>query len=189
MEITEINTILLLTATLLLLILLITISGMFWYLIRVNRGIQTLIAAMRNKQSVPVTRSPEDSSPQKGDERPLTSPAQECHRTVDILQDRTDIQRNMEALGEKYGLDSITLASPDGLVIASSDPDADQTAAQYSHMMKEGTKPEDSRIQLFEMHYRGSPLIGIIRVDRPLPATWLSSIEEDARKILNWWLP
>jgi hypothetical protein len=95
----------------------------------------------------------------------------------------------MEALNQKYGLESITLASPDGFVIASSDPDARQIAARYSHMAKKGMKPEDSRIQVFEMYYRGSPLTGIIRTNHPIPATWLSSIEEDARKILNWWLP
>jgi len=188
MEITETNTILLLGGSILLLILLITCFGMFWYLIRVNRGIETLIATMRRQQSPSGTRSPEATSLQEGDVRPVIRAAPECHRTVEIFQDRSDIRRSMEALTDKYSLDSITLASPDGFVIASSDPDADQIAAQYSHMIKKGTKPEDSRTQVFEMHYRGSPLIGIIRVDHPLPATWLSSIEEDARKILNWWL-
>jgi hypothetical protein len=188
MEITEMNTILLLTASILLLILLITCFGMFWCLIRINRGMETMIAAMRRQQSPSGTRPPEATSLQEGDVRPVPCAAPECHRTVEIFRDCSDIGRSMEALTEKYSLDSITLASPDGLVIASSDPDADQIAAQYSHMMKKGTKPEDPRTQVFEMHYRGSPLVGIIRVGHPLPATWLSSIEEDARKILNWWL-
>ena len=189
METTEINSILLLTTTLLVLVLLITCFGMLIYLIRVNRGMETLIAAMKRSRSGPVVRSPEPGSPQKEDGRPVISPAPECHRDIDILENGSDIRLNMEALNQKYGLESITLASPDGLVIASSDPDARQIAARYSHMTKEGMKPEDSRIQVFEMYYRGSPLTGIIRVDHPLPATWLSSIEEDARKILNWWLP
>jgi hypothetical protein len=193
MEITEINMILLVTATLLLLILLIVCCGMLWYLIRQNRAMETLMATMQRKQPVPVTTPPETASPQTEKGQSLAQPgamrpAPECHRTVDILQDRTNINRNMEAIGEKYGMDSITLASPDGLVIGSSDPDAVAIAAHYSHMIKLGIKPEDSRMQVFEMHYRGSPLIGIVRVDHPLDAPWLLSIEEDIRKILNLWL-
>ena len=193
MEITEINMILLVASTLLLLVLLIICCGMLWYLIRQNRALETLIAAMQRKRSAPVVTLPETTSPKTENAQSLAQPevmhpAPECHRTVDVLQDRTDIRRNMEAIGEKYGLDSITLASPDGLVIGSSDPDAVPIAAQYSHMMKRGIKPEDSRMRVFEMHYRGSPLIGIIRVDHPLDTPWLSSIEEDIRKILNLWL-
>lgn len=189
MEITEINSILLLTTTLLVLVLLITCFGMLMYLIRVNRGMEALIAGMKRSRTSPVARSTEPGPVQKDQGDPVTAPAPECHRDVDILENNSDIRRNMEALNKKYGLGSITLASPDGLVIASSDPDAQQIAARYSHMMIKGLKPEDARIQVFEMYYRGSPITGIIRVDHPLPAAWLSSIEEDARKILNWWLP
>jgi hypothetical protein len=188
MEITEINSILLLTTMLLVLVLLITCFGMLMYLIRVNRGMEALIAGMKRSRTGPVERSPEPG-PQKDEGVPVTAPAPECHRDVDILENSSDIRQNMEALNKKYGLGSITLASPDGLVIASSDPDAQQIAARYSHMKKKGLKPEDARIQVFDMYYRGSPITGIIRVNHPLPASWLSSIEEDTRKILNWWLP
>jgi hypothetical protein len=58
METTEINLILLLTTTLLVLVLLITCFGMLMYLIRVNRGLETLIAAMKRSRSGPVVRSP-----------------------------------------------------------------------------------------------------------------------------------
>jgi hypothetical protein len=189
MEITGINSILLLITIVLVLVLLITCFCMFVYLIRVNRSMKTLITALNRSGTGTVGRPPEAAAPPGEDDLPVTPPVPACHRDVDILEDHTNIRRNMEALNQKYGLESITLASPDGLVVASSDEDAHQIAAQFSHMTKKGMKQEDSRIQVFEMYYRGSPLTGIIRTNHPIPDTWLSSIEEDARKILNWWLP
>jgi hypothetical protein len=188
MEITEIHIIIIL-----LIILLFTSFFLLWYLTRLNRGMEMLIAAIRRQWLFHDSKLTEDASTQKGEGHPLsqnavTSSRPDAHREVDILQEGSDIRRTMDALREKYGLESITLASTDGLVIASSDRDAAKIAAQYIHVMKKGMKMEDSRIQVFEMYYRGSPIIGIVRSDRPLPSTRLSSIEDDTRKILNSWL-
>lgn len=124
-----------------------------------------------------------------GYESPVRSSSiPECHHDIDILRTTSDIGENMKALKEKYRLDSITLASEDGLVIASSELEGSRLSAEYSEIMKKMQEPADSRIHLLKMHYRGSPVIMVLQTDKPLPPVWLSSIEDDARKILNIWL-
>lgn len=189
METTDLNMILLLGETLLLLVLLICCFGILLYLIRVQHSMETLIAMVQKQYSISITRPADHPLKEKDNSFTQAPPIPENHAFIDILEDRTDIRRNMEALSKKYGLMAITIASPDGLVVASSDPDASTIAAKYSHMNRTGAKPQDPRVQLFEMHYRGSPLIGIIRGEHPLSPAWLSSLEEDAKKILNVWLP
>jgi hypothetical protein len=188
METIDSNMILLLGEFILIAVLLIIGFVILWYIIQVQRRLDTLIAITQRQRPAPAMKPAEAGPSIKEDVNQNVAATPYCNHIVDVLEDRTDIRKNMESLGKKYGLESITLSSPDGLVIASSDPDASEIAAQYSHKVRLGIKPEDSRVQVFEMHYRGSPLIGIIRSDRPLPAGWLSPLEEDVKKILNWWL-
>lgn len=98
------------------------------------------------------------------------------------------MMKNMKALAEKYYLDSITLATADGLVVASSGADAQADAAQYSHMYKKGEILDNPKVQLFGLSHQGSSLIGIIKKKQSIPDYWTKMIEEDTKKILNWWL-
>jgi hypothetical protein len=109
-------------------------------------------------------------------------------RSIEILEDRSDMMKNMQALAEKYYLDSITLATTDGLVVASSGSNAQTDAAQYSHMYKKGETLDDPKVQLFGLNHQGSSLIGIIKKKQSIPDYWAKMIEDDTKKILNWWL-
>jgi hypothetical protein len=109
-------------------------------------------------------------------------------RCIEILEDRSDMMKNMQALAEKYYLDSITLATTDGLVVASSGSNAQTDAAQYSHMYKKGETLDDPKVQLFGLNHQGSSLIGIIKKKQSIPDYWAKMIEDDTKKILNWWL-
>lgn len=112
----------------------------------------------------------------------------ESPKSIEILESTTDITRNFQSLRDKYYLDAFTLATNDGLVVASSDTDAQADAAQYSQIFTLGEKPADPAVRLFGMSHQGSSLVGIIKTNRSIPESWMKSIEEDAKRILNWWL-
>ncbi len=180
------NTTVLYIGIILLITLLIVFVIIFLYLITVRRE----VAEVLSRPAAEITsRSTSDECVSGGGEIPgQASSIAECHHEIDIFKSYSDIGENMKALKKKYGLDSITLASEDGLVIASSDPEGSRLAAEYSQIIKKLQEPAGSRIHLLKMHYRGSPLIMVIQTEKPLPPVWFSSIEDDARKILNIWL-
>jgi hypothetical protein len=112
----------------------------------------------------------------------------ESPRSIEVLESTTDIMKNFQSLRDKYYLDAFTLATNDGLVVASSDRDAQADAAQYSQVFTLGEKPTDPAVRLFGMSHQGSSLVGIIKTNRSIPDSWMKSIEDDAKRILNWWL-
>jgi hypothetical protein len=180
------NTTVLYIGIILLITLIIVFFSIFLYIISVRREVAEVLS--RTASDI-TSRSVSDECVSGGGESPGRElSTAECHHDVDIFKAYSDIGDNMKALKKKYELDSITLASEDGLVIASSDLEGSRLAAEYSQIMKKLQEPVDCRIHLLKMHYRGSPLIMIIRTEKPLPPVWLSSIEDDVRKILNMWL-
>jgi hypothetical protein len=102
------------------------------------------------------------------------------------LRDEGDISRNMKAFIEKYRFDSFTLASVDGLVIASTSADSQGDAANYSQLFKDGIQSPEPGTTIFGMSHHGSTIIGIIRGGRPVPIPLPGEIESDANNILRW---
>jgi hypothetical protein len=114
---------------------------------------------------------------------------EESPKTVDLLQNRENITASLRALAEKYSLSEITLATGDGLVLASSaGHDVQADAAQYSQIIKRQSAPDDPEVSLFEVKHRDKSLIGIVRMDNNLPQNWKKGIREDTKVILQWWL-
>lgn len=110
-------------------------------------------------------------------------------KTVDLLQNREDITASLRSLAEKYSLSEITLATGDGLVLASSaGHDVQADAAQYSQIIKRQSAPDDPEVSLFEVKHREKSVIGIVRMDNNLPQNWKKGIREDTKVILQWWL-
>ncbi len=107
---------------------------------------------------------------------------------VDLSQGYGSMTESIHALAGKYGLQSFTLATQDGLVVASSSPDSQEDAATYSHLFTKGEKPDDPLFRLFGIRHRGSSLVGIIKAQRTMPESWVKSIEDDVKIILDRWL-
>jgi hypothetical protein len=82
----------------------------------------------------------------------------------DSLQEHDDIVTGIGTIAGKYHMDSLVIAMPDGLVVASagsSDPEYD--AAYYSNLFKgDYTMPEQG-VWLLPLDHMGVPLIGIAR--------------------------
>jgi hypothetical protein len=109
-------------------------------------------------------------------------------QNIEVVSGRSDIMESMKALCEKYYLDAFTIATDDGLVVASTMEDAAADAAKYSHAFTTGTLPDDPQVMLFGVRHKGSPLVGIIRTDRNIPERWVESMENDAVSVLKRWL-
>jgi hypothetical protein len=104
------------------------------------------------------------------------------------LTDLGDITQNVRALAAKYGLEAATIATTDGLVIATTSDRGPRDAAQYSHLWNSGTAPDDASVRLLGLDHRGSSAVGIIRSNPPVSDQIAQSIQEEAEKILSWGL-
>ncbi|MCQ8893668.1 MAG: hypothetical protein NQU46_03415 [Methanolinea sp.] len=109
--------------------------------------------------------------------------------TFDPVRDAPDIPSGMQRLCHIYGLDSLTLSSPDGLVVASSGhPSAIDEAARVSYAYMTGGVPEDDSARVFTMDYKGNPLIGIMRPKKNTPDPDIPAITRDLSAILKRWI-
>ena len=102
------------------------------------------------------------------------------------LHDEGDISKNMQAFIEKYGFDSFTLSSEDGLVIASTSGDSLGEAANYSQLFKNGVQSPEPGTVIFGINHHGSTIIGIVKSGRPVPIPVPGEMESDATNILRW---
>jgi hypothetical protein len=110
-------------------------------------------------------------------------------KEVDLIATRKDFADSVVALGEKYSLDTFTLATADGLVFGSSGGDAAQIdAATYSELYKNNPLAVVPGVVLFGLTHKRSELVGIIRTKAPLPEEIVGKIEADTKVILNRWI-
>jgi len=104
------------------------------------------------------------------------------------LTNKGTIQGNVSSLAEKYRLSEVTLATHDGLVITSTQDHGRESAARFSELWKTREENPEKGVYLFEIEHKGSPVIGILRSDDPVHNMTLRDIENDTRKILQWWI-
>ncbi len=126
-----------------------------------------------------------------GPATPLAQPDSADLRTRDIeplLSSHGSIEESLRALGETLHLSSLTLASRDGLVVASTASEAQEDAAQYSDTWNKGKEPADPRIRVFGIPHRSGTLVGISRSEGRLNGQEFELLKENIGKILNYWL-
>jgi hypothetical protein len=107
----------------------------------------------------------------------------------DPVRDAPDIPSGMRRLCDIYGIDSLTLSSPDGLVVASTGhPLAGDDAARVSYASTTGTPFRESGVSVFHTEYKGNDLVGIIRGNKELPEDLLGELKKDINSLLERWL-
>jgi hypothetical protein len=102
------------------------------------------------------------------------------------LHDEGDILKNMQAFVEKYKLNSFTLSSDDGLVIASTSANGQGDAANYTEAYRNGIQSPEPGITIFGMTHHGSTIIGIMMSTHQIPIPVPGDIETDANNIMRW---
>lgn len=99
-----------------------------------------------------------------------------------------DLRMEMMEIASRYDLTSITLATHDGLVIASSLIDPDEQAARYSALFMSGDARKDPSIRIFVIAFQKAGVISIIRPVGEPTNEQLKNIENDVRVILSRWI-
>ena len=128
----------------------------------------------------PAPAAPETVAPPA----PATAP-------VEVVKDT--LPESMKAITAKYGLDWLTIASGDGLVIASTSGTPDEDAAVYSNLFYElyRTRPEhyfnvsNKDIHLLMVESGGHRFIDVARRAGPMPKEEAAWLREDSRRIVE----
>ncbi|MDD1684119.1 MAG: hypothetical protein LUO98_09835, partial [Methanoregula sp.] len=105
---------------------------------------------------------------------------------VELLKNCQDLQQSLNALAGKYSLDSFTIATSDGLVLASSGSETARVDAAHYSRQNAGKAPEG--MTLIGLNHKGSELTGIIRTSGSISPEIQKRIEHDSKDILNWWI-
>ncbi|MDH7511111.1 MAG: hypothetical protein QHH04_08755 [Methanolinea sp.] len=107
----------------------------------------------------------------------------------DPVRDAPDIPSGMQRLCEIYGIESLTLSTPDGLVVASTGhPLAGDDAARVSYASMTGNPVNESGVSVFHTEYKGNDLVGIIRGNKEIPEDLLGELKKDISSLLERWI-
>lgn len=110
---------------------------------------------------------------------------------IDVV--KGSLSESMMALTQKYRLESITLASQDGLVIASTGKAPEQDAAVYSGLFQELYKVkhdpyyyvESKEVSLYSVEGGAQNVIGVAHRKGALAPEEVKAIREDTRKVID----
>ncbi|MDD1676732.1 MAG: hypothetical protein LUQ40_03235 [Methanomicrobiales archaeon] len=105
----------------------------------------------------------------------------------DVIHTR-DLNESIRAVLEKYGLDGITVATRDGLVVTGYGGDTQADAATYSHIYVTKGSTGEEGVRVFGIKRPGQELVGIIRAQQKIPESRSKEIEDDVKNVLDWWL-
>lgn len=108
---------------------------------------------------------------------------------INCIHGMTDISQSLIVLAEKYSLDEITLATSDGLLLASSSktPAADDIA-RYCGIYSSNPRARSPGILLFGVDHKGSSLVGIAKTKGPDLQEPGQDLVRETKDILNWWI-
>jgi hypothetical protein len=182
---------LLVLLTIACLVQVIFVGLLLWYMKRVTDSLVSMRGPVPPPPPPPpapvpihgVVEAPEAVvAEEAGPARDAVAPA------VEILKESPDIQGSIHRLCEKYDLSDFIITTLDGLVVVSLYPGSSEEAARFSDLYHRKKKPDSPNVTFFEIAHRGEGMLGIIRSDRPLSPEEKKGIDEDALKILHWWL-
>ncbi len=126
----------------------------------------------------------------KPEPKPEARPAEKVPE-VDVL--KATLPDSMKALADKFKLESLTLATQDGLVIASTSSTAEQDAAVYSGLFQELFKVkqepyyyvESKDVSLYYVESGAARVIGVARRKAQLTADEQRAIRDDTKKVVD----
>lgn len=135
-------------------------------------------------------------------EAPKEKPAENAPVKAEVAVPAIDVvkgtlKESIDALEKKYRLNAITLATTDGLVIASTINDAEEEAAVWSGKFSELSKEKpatyyslaDKGIYLYSAESGSNKVIGIARRPSALEQPEIAGLQSDTRKIVDKFAP
>jgi hypothetical protein len=129
------------------------------------------------------------SGPNSSSDGEIVPPSTSRRKRIDCLAGKADLGESLSALAEKYSLEEITLATSDGLLLASSQktPPTD-AVARYAMMYAENEQPRPPGIILFGMEHKGSFLVGIAKTKDLFGQDPDEEMVRETKDILNRWI-
>lgn len=108
---------------------------------------------------------------------------------IDCITGKTTIAQSLNALAKKYRVEQITLATVDGLLLASSrDEGAVHDAATYSQVFTADPQSKNPDILVFSVEHKGSTIIGSVRKKTVMSSEIKQQMKDDTKDILNRWI-
>jgi hypothetical protein len=108
---------------------------------------------------------------------------------IDCLNGKTTIAESLKALAKKYNVEQITLATKDGLLLASSrDAGAAADAATFSQVFSTSPQTKIPGVMVFGIDHKGSTIIGSVRNKTVMGSEMEKKLKDDTKDILNWWI-
>ncbi|WP_048198414.1 hypothetical protein [Methanocella arvoryzae] len=157
-----------------------------------------------SRQEVPHAAPAPEPKPEKAPEAPGEKPAEkppakapEKPAVPGIEVVKGTVKESMEALEKKYRLNAVTLATADGLVIASTINDPDEEAAVWSGRFNEMHKEKpgsyypvaDKGVYLYSTESAGNKVIGVARRTVALEQDEIKGLQDDTKKIVDKFAP
>jgi len=103
-----------------------------------------------------------------------------------ISEQPHDLGSGIRLTAEKYHLESLVIATSDGLVITSfGSRNPEYEAAYYSNILSEGTSAPDPGVRLFVVDFRGTSMIVIARAGTTPPEEMVPNLEADIRTVFD----
>jgi hypothetical protein len=151
--------------------------------------------AVQKTAAAPAAPAPNEVKKPAVQEAPVASINVPAIPTIDVV--KGTLSGSMVTLTQKYGLESVTLASHDGLVIASTAKAPDQDAAVYSGLFQELYKVKqeqyyyvDSKdVSLYSIDSGPSKVIGVARRKGNMSPEEIKAIRDDTAKIVDRFAP
>jgi hypothetical protein len=154
-----------------------------YFMMRILRQVTSLYSRLRER-AISEKAAASTSAAPVGPVVPVL--AEEKPADIDVLAGGGGMSKALQALARKYSISSITLATTDGLIVATSgSSSAESDAAHYSIAFVRGAAPAEKEVTLFSVNYRGSPLVGIVRSPKEISRSWMAGIEKDVIRILE----
>ena len=137
--------------------------------------------------------------PQRKTVKPVETPKEKLVEkalpTIEVV--KTTLKESIEALEKKYRLNAITLATIDGLVIASTINDPEEEAAVWSGKFNELNKQKPSNYQsfadkgvyLYLAESTGNKVIGVARRPSALEQAEVTNLQHDTQMIIDRFAP
>ncbi|HPS23740.1 MAG TPA: hypothetical protein PLM60_10105 [Methanoregulaceae archaeon] len=119
---------------------------------------------------------------------PIAEPVSSS-KDIDCLHGMTSLSESLVALAQKHALEEVTLATADGLLLASSGsaPNA-ENIARYCGVHKDSAWAQPDGIRMFDIEHRGSIIILMIKTSLPLMRESERALVQETKAILNWWI-
>jgi hypothetical protein len=170
--------IILILLTIILMAMVIGMAGIVYFLGRLHRILNQVPENVPGALREPVPAA----KPLEAVGKPAVPAETEDYKNARSLQEY------LSAIGEKYRLTSLTLATTDGLIIGSTKTDAQEEAATYSYLYAQGNLPEGGGVELIGIDHHGETVVGIARPSEHLSTELMSALEQDTRDALRQWV-